>query len=449
MQENSYHLIGIGGIGMSALARILLEKKAVVSGSDIHCSKIVESLQLSGAQITLGHAENNLPKNVIVVYSSAVRPGNPEILMAEKMHLPLLHRSKLLDRLMQGQKPLLVTGTHGKTTTTSLLATTLLESGKDPSFVIGGMLVDYQTNGRLGHGSYFVAEADESDGSFLQSKSFGAIVTNCEREHMDYWKDEQSLQKGFATFFSQVFSKEHLFWCKDDPILASLSPPGVSYGFSRGADCRIENFSQDGFSISFSLEFERRRFEQIRIPLTGKHNALNAAAVFGLSLRLGLAEEEILRAFGKFSGVCRRLQHKGRVDLVDFFDDYGHHPTEIRATLLALRAAVKERRIVLLFQPHRYSRTKDLFLEFGSAFTIADLFFITDLYEAGEKPEMGIDAKCLAGSMTKECIYLPKEKIEEIASFLKPHDVFITIGAGDVTSLGEKVLQAFAGQLRT
>jgi UDP-N-acetylmuramate--alanine ligase len=447
-QRERYHFIGIGGIGMSALAQILLEKKAKVYGSDLAAHEMVKKLKKAGAKIQIGHCEENLSQSSCVVYTSAVKEDNPEFAKAKRLGLPMLHRSELLDRLMQGQKALLITGTHGKTTTTSLLATVLLESKRDPSFVVGGIINSLQTNGRLGSGDCFVAEADESDGSFLRSKSFGAIVTNLEREHMDYWKDEKRLNDAFQSFFDQVESKEHLFWCCDDPALASLFPKGVSYGFSQKADLRIENFSQNDFSIRFTLLFENRRFENITLPLTGRHNALNAAAVFGLSLRLGLSEEEIRLAFLKFSGVHRRLQHKGSKHRVDFFDDYGHHPTEIKATLSALRDAVKERRMVVLYQPHRYSRTKDLFFQFGSIFDEADQLFLTDIYAAHEKPIEGIDAPSLVGQIQKSSSlsiqYLPKERIKEIASFLRPHDVFLTIGAGDVTQMGGDIYKSFA-----
>ncbi len=447
MRKEGYHLIGIGGIGMSALARILLEKKERVSGSDLSAHAIVKSLRKLGAKITIGHFEKNLSKKSCIVYSSAVSVDNPEMILAKKLGYPLLHRSELLDWLMQGQKPLLVTGTHGKTTTTSLLATVLVESGFDPSFVAGGIIDAYETNGRLGTGSYFVAEADESDGSFLQSKAFGAIVTNLEREHMDYWKEERTMREAFQTFFSQVSSKEHLFWCADDLALRLLSPGGVSYGFSKEADLRIEQFSQKDFSIEMTLLFENRRFEKIFLPLAGKHNACNAAAVFGLCLRLGLTEEQIRSAFLQFSGVARRLQKKQSINHVCFFDDYGHHPTEIKATLSALRESVKERRIVVLFQPHRYSRTKDLFSAFGPAFEEADHLFITDLYAASEMPIEGVDSPSLVSHMQKSSLlpisYLPKEKIKDLAGFLRPHDVFIAMGAGDVTLLGDRVAKIF------
>ncbi len=442
----TYHFIGLGGIGMSALARILLQKGHSVRGSDAAQSALLEELAQEGALAQVGHLAERVGAGMTIVYSSGIHGSNPELLQAQKLHLQVLHRADLLDRLMQGKKALLVTGTHGKTTTTALLTAVLQEAGVDPSFVVGGILRSLNTNGKAGLGSYFVAEADESDGSFLKTASFGAIVTNLEDEHLNYWGSSEKLTAAFAQFFAQVQRPQHLFWCGDDARLKALLPPGYSYGFSEGVDFQITDFREREGGIEFSLGAHRA----IELNLFGMHNALNGAAVFGLALSLGIDGAVIRRAFKTFSGTGRRLEKKGEAHSLQVYDDYGHHPTEIRATLQALRGQIRERRLVVLFQPHRYSRVKDLMQEFLTCWDDADLIVLTDIYAAGEAPLPGTDLyPALKQKLGKKLHYLPRPQIEKgVLPLLAPHDVVLTIGAGDITKVGAPLLEQFRGKLK-
>lgn len=435
----SYHLIGMGGIGMSALARVLLQRGEKVKGSDIRSSALLEQLRAEGAAVDIGQKGALIREGDTVVYSTDIKPDNAEMKQAVSLGLPLLHRSDLLDRLMAPQKPLLVTGTHGKTTTTALLAAVLMEAGIDPSFVIGGMLSSHNTNGRAGKGPYFVAEADESDGSFLKTKAFGAIATNLEPEHLSYWKTMDALRSGFAQFCAQ---SETLVWCCDDPELCKLSPKGASYGFSEKADWRIARFSTTQKGVQFDLA----GYREIELFLFGKHNALNGAAVFALAVTLGVDEQAIRRAFKAFSGTGRRLEFFGSVQNIDVYDDYGHHPTEIRETLSALRSRVRERRLVVLFQPHRYSRVRDLFNEFLHCFAEADELFLTDIYAAGEAPIDGVTSEALytrlVEKLGKKVRLFPRAQLDaHAAAFLRPGDAVVTFGAGDITFAGKILLE--------
>jgi UDP-N-acetylmuramate--alanine ligase len=448
MREQTHHFIGLGGIGMSALARILLQKGTPVQGSDIKQSSLLEELGKEGVQVHIGHRKETIDTAEVVVYSTDIKSGNVELETAKARGIPLLHRSDLLSLLMREKKPLLVTGTHGKTTTTALLASVLEEAKMEPSFVIGGIHQTWKTNGRFGNGAYFVAEADESDGSFLKTAPFGAIVTNLENDHLDYWKTEEHLDAAFGQFFAASAHPEHLFWCGDDSRLQALQPKGVSYGFQEGNALRIDRFSAQGSTIFFSIEWAGKRYEKIELNLCGAHNALNGAAVFGLCLSLNIAEPLIRRAFRSFAGTQRRLEKKGSAHAVELYDDYGHHPTEIRVTLRGLRAKIREKRLVVVFQPHRFTRARDLFDEFARSFEEADLVWITDIFSAGEAPIAGIDALALYAKMKElygdKVQYAPRSSIEaSVAEQLCPHDVVLTLGAGDVTKAGDPILERY------
>lgn len=440
-----YHFIGLGGIGMSALARILLQRGHAVQGSDAAASALLDLLQREGADVLVGHSEGHVEPGMTIVYSSGIQESNPELAAAKKMGLEVLHRSEMLDRLIHGKKGLLVTGTHGKTTTTALLTAVLQEAGVDPSFVVGGIVRSLNTNGKAGLGSYFIAEADESDGSFLKTVPFGAIVTNLEDEHMSYWGTSEKLDAGFAQFFTQVQRPDHLFWCGDDARLRQLHPPGISYGFSETVNLRIRDFHETADGICFSLG----GYKGIELSLLGRHNALNGAAVFGLALSLGIDERVIRKAFQNFSGTMRRLEKKGEAHGLQVYDDYGHHPTEIRATLKALRGKIRERRLVALFQPHRFSRVKDLFNEFMQCWDEADVVVLTDVYSAGEAPIAGTDLyPALKQKLGSKLHYLPRTGLDKsVLPLLQPHDVLLTIGAGDITKVAEPILQQFHKKL--
>lgn len=443
---NHYHFIGIGGIGMSALARVLLEKNAKVTGSDLSLSATVVELKKKGAMINIGQTQDAIDPNAIIVYSSDIRKDNPEYKRAEELKCQMLHRSELLHALTRGYKSLCVAGTHGKTTTTSLLLTVLINAGKDPSFAVGG-IVPGLSNGKTGNGEHFVLEADESDGSFLNYDPFGAIITNVEPEHMSHYKTEERLHEAFKSFIGKVNSKKHLFYCSDDPILKKMGQ-GTSYGFGKEAMLFISNFEQKGWLISFDIDFEGTKYESIEVPLIGKHNALNAAAVFGLCLALGLNESAIRECFKAFTGVKRRLEKKGEFRQVLLVDDYAHHPTEINVTLKALRQAVSTRKIVALVQPHRYTRVAEHLEEFAKAFDFADEVLITDIYSAREYPIQGIDSQVLIEKIkinsTVLTTYIPRDKcIEYLKETLRPHDVLVTLGAGDITSIHGDLIKEF------
>lgn len=443
--KKHYHFIGIGGVGMSALARILLQKGEMVSGSDLKESLRTKELKKAGAEIFLGHSEQNIKKPTAVVYSTDVPPDNPEILAAKQKRIPILHRSEMLAKLVVGSVPLLITGTHGKTTTSSLLAHLLSKANLDPSFAVGGYISSLNTNSHYGKGRYFVAEADESDGSFINYPGFGAIITNLEQDHMNYWKTEEALVEGFRNFASRIGSKQHLFWCYDDKLLKTLHLKGYSYGFSEGADLLIENFRQVHWHMIFDLTFEGKKYQEIQIPLIGAHNVLNAAAVFGLGRKLDLTEEQIRKGLVSFPGVGRRLEKKGEIKTIDIYDDYAHHPTEIFATLRALKNATHGKRIVLAFQPHRYTRTKCCLDDFADAFEYADEVVITEVYGAHETPLPELTPEKILSRIKeggyRSIQFVEREKLPQFLSqFLKPKDVLITMGAGDITAVGPAVL---------
>lgn len=432
--DDHYHFIGIGGIGMSALARILLEKGSSVSGSDLHLSAYTKRLQEEGARLYEGHAEAYLPERATVVFSSSIRDDNPEKQGARAKGLRLLHRAELLAELMEGQKSVVTTGTHGKTTTSALLTALFIKGGLAPTYALGGMLEG--KNGGVGERDYFVAEADESDRSFLHYHPHGAIVTNVEPEHMEQYGTEAALHAAFAQFFDQVQEEKWLFYCGDDPVLTRLAKGrGVAYGFSPHLPLHLSQFRQEGWSICFDCTFEGICYRDIRVALIGQHNALNAAAAFGMALRMGMQEQEIREVLENFPGVDRRCQKRREEGGVLFLDDYGHHPTEIAATVQAVKEAVGARRLVVLYQPHRYSRTRDTLAAHGHAFDAADAVYITDIYSAEEEPLEGVSTERLLevirAKSTVPVAYLPRGEWASLP--LSVHDVLLTLGAGDIT----------------
>ncbi len=437
-----YHFIGIGGMGMSALARILKERGALVQGSDIATTDITEGLAQFGIEIFYEHDPSHVRSASTVIYGSDIKSHHLEYQAAATQNLPLIHRSHLLAGLMEQSESVLVTGTHGKTTTSALVTHVLIESGLDPTFAIGGISLNTSTNGRLGKGKYFVAEADESDGTFLKYQGKYGIITNIEEDHLDFWKTRAALMEGFKTFAAQV--SQHVWWCHDDGISRELDLPGKSYGFSPQAYLRITNWCQKGWSLFFDLEKEGKRYPNIQIPLIGKHNVLNATSVFGLALELGIQEQHIRQAFKCFKGVKRRMEKKGENRGVMILDDYAHHPTEIQTTLQGLRAAAGEKRIVALFQPHRYSRFKDCWNGFLEAFEAADVVFVTDIYGARETPIPGLSSEQFAFELKKK-ISIPvyfayyADLLQRVGEFLRPHDNVITLGAGNITYVGSEL----------
>lgn len=423
--NEKYHFLGIGGIGMSALAHILLEKGSEVSGSDLRAAALQNTFNMV----------DKIPEGRAVVYSSAIKKNNPLFQEAEKKGALLLHRSELVGRLLKGKRGLLVGGTHGKTSTSALLSWVLSYAQMEPTFAVGGILKNFQKNGRYGKGDFFVLEADESDGSFLNYSGEGAIVTNIEEDHLDFWKEKKELVKGFKTFIDSIKNPELLLWCSDDPLLQKMNPKGISYGMA--GELRLLSCKQKGGATYFSAHFKGKTYEDVELPLMGEMLALNALAVFGMGLQLGIEEKVLREAFKAFQGVKRRQEKIGEKKRVTIYDDYAHHPTEVRTLLKSFKKGVRERRLIALFQPHRYSRTRDCFEGFQEAFKDADMTIVTDIYAAGEKPIPGIEPQ----SLVKEALYIPKEKILALLpKLLLPGDVLVTIGAGDITEFGPKIL---------
>jgi UDP-N-acetylmuramate--alanine ligase len=437
-----YHFIGIGGVGMSALAHILLQKGMRVSGSDIELSESVKKLQNHGAHISIGHSAHHIKPSFIVIYSSAVAHNNPEIVRAKELGCILWHRSDLLKWLARNQKSIVVAGTHGKTTTTAMLSHVLCVSGKDPSFVFGGTSNSFASSGKLGQGEHFVLEGDESDASLLKTQPFGAIVTNVDNDHLDFWKTKQALYHAYVSFMLKVEHKEHFFWCGDDLFLKGIQPKGMSYGFTPGCTFQIVDFKMQNGRVSFSLQSPFGRYDHIDLGLMGEHNALNAAGVFAMALSLGIEEKDIRLSFSSFAGVKRRLEKKGERAGIYFFDDYAHHPTEIMATLTSLKRWSGAKRLVAVFQPHRYSRTQQVLSEFKHAFQNADHIVITDVFSAGEEKIQGVSGELVADIIEKKPYqsksYVSKGELEDyLRSKLQPEDVVVTMGAGDISLLGD------------
>lgn len=430
------HFIGIGGIGMSGLARLLLAKNETVSGSDIRESEILRDLKMKGAQIYVGHDEKNIPEKARVVVSTDIKATNPEL----KAALNPIHRSDLLQELMTGHKALLVAGTHGKTTTSSLLAHTLDSAGLSPSFVIGGILKNFEANSALGSGEFFVAEADESDGTHVKYQPYGLIVTNIDNDHLNHYGSEEKLIEAFKALIYKVSNYDLLFTCGDDPLLKQLKLPGNHYGFDPSNNIQITYLNQRGLTQTFDLKINGKEFKEIYLPLIGRHNVLNAAAVFALSIKIGVSETAIRKAFFDFKGVKRRADLKWERQEVKVYDDYAHHPEEIKATLKAFELAFPERRLVVVFQPHRYSRTKDCFHQFKEALN-ADVVIVTDLYAAGEAPIEGISTETLLKTLGNRALYIPRANLaQKLSELIRPFDVLVTMGAGDITKLSDELL---------
>lgn len=447
--QKKCHFIGIGGIGMSGLARLVLGEKSQVSGSDIAMSPITEALGQAGAKIFIGHSAQNIMQDTTVIYSSDIKKDNPEYQAALRLKCKMMHRSELLQKIMENYQSLAVAGTHGKTTTSSLLAWVLKSCGQSPSYAIGGVVPQLSSNAGKGTGKYFVAEACESDGTFLNYLPYGAIVTNIDNDHVEHYKTFEAMVNAFKSFTEKVTSTSHLFWCGDDKHLQSIKPKGVSYGFGTGCKFKGKNFRQNGWTVTFDAEFKGTTYKSIEVSLIGKHNAANALAVFGLALALGLDESAVRAAFRSFGGVQRRMEKKGEAHSILFFDDYAHHPTELKTTLNAIRSAIGERRLVVAYQPHRYSRAKECMGHYSEVFDQADVLLITEIYSAREEPIAGVTHEKIVSQVQEDlkerCQHVERSKlVDKLCSLLRPHDVLVTLGAGDVTKVCGEVLERLA-----
>jgi len=442
------HLVGIGGIGMSGIAEVLLTLGYAVSGSDLRLTTITERLHSLGATVYEGHAAANVHGAHVVVVSSAIRKANSEIVEAHRLKIPVIPRAEMLAELMRLKCGIAVAGAHGKTTTTSLIAAVLAAAGLDPTFVVGGRVNHIGATARLGRGEYMVVEADESDRTFLLLAPVIAVVTTIDREHLDHYESLQEIQKVFLQFVNLVPFYGSVILCLDEPnvqaILPQVARPVITYGTSSQADLVISEVELWGMESEFRLTYRGDDLGRFHLPCPpGIHNVRNAAAAAAVALYLNVPAELIREGFRKFTGVGRRFDVKGVINGVTLIDDYGHHPTEIRATLEAARGC-KHERLLVLFQPHRYSRTQHLWDEFCRAFNQADLLVLTDIYAASETPVTGVTAAALADSIRaaghKNVAYYSsmQEGIERLLREARPGDAVMTIGAGNVSrALGE------------
>jgi len=444
------HFVGIGGSGMSGIAEVLLNLGYRVSGSDLVESDTTLRLQRLGAEVVMGHRSENLRDADVVVISSAVRKDNPEVIAAHERIIPVIPRAEMLAELMRMKYGVAIAGTHGKTTTTSMIATVLAHGGLDPTAVIGGKLNSFGSNAKLGQGELLVAEADESDGSFLKLSPTIAVVTNIDPEHLDHYRNLEEIQKAFLEFINKVPFYGLAILCLDQENVQALIPQVqkryVTYGLSSQANFRAADISYHGLTTSFRVFANERELGQISIQMPGLHSVYNALAAIATASELDVNFEIVRQALGSFSGVQRRFQIKGEWDGVMVVDDYGHHPTEIKATLSAAKNGWG-RRTVVIFQPHRYSRTRDLFKEFLTAFNQADVLFLTGIYPAGEDPIPGVDVQGLyegiKGHGHKDVtLVLDKSAIlDRLLPRLKPGDMVFTLGAGDVWKTGEALIE--------
>lgn len=454
MKQAAYaHFIGIGGAGVSGLARVLHDRGYVVTGSDLKASRYASALEESGVRVYVGHAASNLGDPEVVVVSTAIPETNPELVAARERGIPVWPRAKMLAHLAGSDVALTVAGTHGKTSTSSMLAMALDAIGHDPTFLIGGELNDLGANARCGTGGYFVVEADESDGSFLFMKPHVSLITNMEADHLDHYGSFQAIVETFREFIGKTDADGAVVACADDPGLASLaraSSPArvITYGLAEDADVRCTRIERQGRGHGFTVSFPDGTSAEVAIAVPGTHMAVNATGVLAAIWSLGLDVDGAAAALGRFGGVRRRFDHVGEVAGITIVDDYAHHPTEVRATLAGAREAGFER-IWVIFQPHRYSRTEALGAEFGAAFADADRVVLMDVYSAGETPIPGVSGKTVLDALLlddarAQAAYFPHRVDIEgyVAERARRGDLVMTMGAGDVTTIGPELVRA-------
>ena len=454
------HFVGIGGSGMSGIAEVLLNLGYVVSGSDLADSPVTRRLASLGARIAHGHEAAHVQGADVVVVSSAVHLDNPEVIAARASRIPVVPRAVMLAELMRLKQGIAIAGTHGKTTTTSLVASVLAAGGLDPTFVIGGRLNSAGVNARLGGGQYIVVEADESDASFLNLTPVMAVVTNTDNDHMEaYGHDFARLRQAFVDFLARLPFYGRAVMCIDDErvreIVPFVSKPIVTYGFSEAAQVRAVAAAPAGARMRFTVEREAAASLAVELNLPGRHNVQNALAAIAVAGELGVADAAILEALSGFTGVGRRFARHGEIPIAGggftLIDDYGHHPAEIAATLAAARGAFPGRRIVLAFQPHRYTRTRDCFEDFVRVLSGADVLLLTEVYPAGEAPIVAADARSLARALRVagrvEPVFV--EQVDGVAEAIlataRPGDVVITMGAGSIGTVAGRLTKADQG----
>jgi UDP-N-acetylmuramate--alanine ligase len=449
------HFVGIGGIGMSGIAELLANLGYTVSGSDAKRSPMTDRLARLGVDVHEGHDAANVGESDVVVVSSAIRPDNPEVVEARRLRVPVIPRAEMLAELMRLRYGIAVAGSHGKTSTTSMIALVLERAGLDPTAVIGGRLSAFGSNARLGRGDYMVAEADESDGSFLRLTPALAVITNVDREHLDHYGDFDHLCQAFVDFADRVPFYGAVIACADDRELRQLIPRFtrrvVTYGIDAaeadlvGEDVRLEAFGARCRVVKHAHDGSREALGEVHLRVPGRHNLLNALATVVVGLELDLAFDRVASALAQFQGAERRFQLLGEVDGTVVVDDYGHHPTEIAAVVAAARADAN-RRLVIVFQPHRYSRTAQLWQEFAAVLGGADEVVLTDVYAAGEDPLPGVGVELIADAMREGShvpvhVVVPLDAIAPyVARLARPGDLVITLGAGSIGTVGERIL---------
>ncbi|MDJ0787570.1 MAG: UDP-N-acetylmuramate--L-alanine ligase [Myxococcota bacterium] len=457
------HFVGIGGSGMSGIAELLHHQGYRVSGSDVASGASVERLIALGVSVSIGHAAEHAAGADVVVVSTAIREGNPEVEEARRAGVPVIPRAEMLAELMRLENGIAVAGTHGKTTTTSLIAHVLEAAGLDPTAVVGGRLSfgggsddsartdDARTGARLGRGGWLVAEADESDGSFLRLHPVISVITNVEPEHLDHWGDGERLEEAFVEFASRVPFFGRVVVCLDDPgvqrILPRIARRTLTYGFTTQAEWRALSVEPEPRGMRFEVRHRGEPLGKVALPLVGRHNVANALAALAVAGELEVPFETAAAALSSFGGVERRFETRGTKAGVRVVDDYGHHPTEIRATLAAARGA-HAGRLVVVFQPHRFTRTRDLLAEFGGAFHDADVVLVCDVYPAGEDPIPGADAAAVVRAITERGHRAVRSAGEldtlaaRLVPELRPGDLVLTLGAGSIHTLGPRILAA-------
>ncbi len=457
------HFIGIGGSGMSGIAEVLLNLGYQVSGSDLSENAPAKRLKNLGAKVVIGHAAGNIAGADVVVVSSAVKADNPEVIAAKVARVPVVPRAMMLAELMRFKQGIAIAGTHGKTTTTSLIAHVLGEAGLDPTCVIGGRLNSIGTNARLGQGEYLVAEADESDASFLYLQPIMAVVTNIDQDHMEtYGHDFARLKSAFVEFLEHLPFYGLAVLCADDAnireIMPRLSKPTLTYGLSEDAELRATNVKADNGRMRFTaISGHNKNALDIELALPGLHNVCNALSAIAIAREIGISDEHIVRGLASFTGVGRRFQRYGDIGIdgggrYTLIDDYGHHPVEMEATLAAARGAFPGRRVVLAFQPHRYSRTRDLFEDFVKVLSTVDELILADVYPAGEAPIVAADGRALtravrvAGKVEPLFVNTADEIAAAVESRVRDGDVVITMGAGSVGGVAPRLAGTGGGE---
>ncbi len=445
------HFVGIGGIGMSGIAELLLNLGYSVSGSDLSGSAITENLARLGGEIHIGHNDQWVGDADVVVTSSAIASDNPEVVVAKEKNIPVIQRAEMLAELMRLKKfGVAIAGSHGKTSTTSMVSWLLAQAGLDPTIVVGGKVDALGGNAKLGQGEFLVAEADESDGSFLKLSPVLEVVTNIDLEHLDYYRDIDHIKSSFLEFIDKVPFYGAVILCLDDKNISDILPEIrkriISYGFTSQADIHAEHIRFHQGRVHFTVKRQDETLGDIDLAPPGKHNVYNALATVCVGLELEIPFDVIASSLMSFQGVQRRMQFKGEVDGITVVDDYGHHPTEILATLSAIKEAWPENRLVVLFQPHRYSRTQGLFKEFQTAFHKADFLIMTEIYAASEKPIEGVSGESLLaatklhGQRHTHFVADVDGMAENIIPLLAKNDLVLTLGAGNIVHVGEKLI---------